>query len=200
VNKKKILSSLFSRLGLLPLLRMYDARSYSLKILAYHRVMDIDTDSYLFDQNLVDVSVEGFDRQMEFLSRYYQILPLSVAIDAFGKEQQKNIVSLTFDDGFDDLYFNVFPVLKKYNIKPTIFITTGLIGTSDTLWSERVVHAIKSSVGQTLQVSSVNGGDRVVIIKERVDAIIGELLRNLKQIPDSARRCSVAEVLGQTFP
>ncbi|KZY30169.1 hypothetical protein A3752_05145 [Oleiphilus sp. HI0081] len=188
MNKKKLLSSLFSHLGLLPLLRLYDSRAPSLKILAYHRVMDIDVDKYLFDQHLVDASVEDFDRQMKFLSSNYNVLPLSEAIDAFENAGNREIVSLTFDDGFDDLYHNVFPILKKYNIRPTIFITTGLIGTSDTLWSERLVYALKSNIGRTLS-AAPDGADKTIEIQLcNVETIIEDFLRFLKRIPDDKRQ------------
>jgi peptidoglycan/xylan/chitin deacetylase (PgdA/CDA1 family) len=195
MNKKKLLSSVFSRLGLFPLWRVLSDRPPALKILAYHRVMNIDSDNYLFDQHLVDASIEDFDRQMRYLADHYQVMPLIEAIGAFEKGKQENIVALTFDDGFDDLYFNVFPILVKYNIKPTIFITTGLIGTKDTLWSERVVHALKSSIGQSLQLPIINGGEKLVIERESVDEIIKELLRALKQADNLERLRLVAEVL-----
>lgn len=36
-------------------------------------------------------------------------------------------ISLSFDDGRIDNYYNVFPILKKYNIKATIHVITGYI-------------------------------------------------------------------------
>lgn len=41
--------------------------------------------------------------------------------DEFGP-CEKNSVILTFDDGYEDNYTNLFPLLKKYNMKATIFI------------------------------------------------------------------------------
>ena len=37
-------------------------------------------------------------------------------------------VMLTFDDGYDDNYTELFPLLKKYNVKATIFVIVNDIG------------------------------------------------------------------------
>ena len=36
-------------------------------------------------------------------------------------------VLITFDDGYEDNYTNAYPILKKYNLKATIFIVTGFV-------------------------------------------------------------------------
>ena len=42
---------------------------------------------------------------------------------------------LTFDDGYEDFYFNVFPYLGEFNLKPTIFLVTDCIGGTNA-WDE----------------------------------------------------------------
>lgn len=42
-------------------------------------------------------------------------------------EIEKPII-LTFDDGYDDNYTELFPLLKKYQVKATVFMITGSIG------------------------------------------------------------------------
>lgn len=41
---------------------------------------------------------------------------------------QKNIVALTFDDGFFDNFQYAYPLLKKHNIKATIYLATRIEG------------------------------------------------------------------------
>lgn len=144
MNKRRALSECMARSGLLPLMRGIDRKKPSLKILAFHRIKNIVDEEYLFDEHLVDASVEVFDQQMAFISKHYKVLPLTEAYEEFSRTGNANIIAVTFDDGFDDLYFNAFPILKKYSIRPTMFLTTGLIGTEKTLWSEEVVFALKS--------------------------------------------------------
>lgn len=47
-------------------------------------------------------------------------------------------VMLTFDDGYTDNYTEMFPILKKYNAKATIFMVTSAIDTAGYLTSEQI--------------------------------------------------------------
>jgi len=50
-------------------------------------------------------------------------------------------VIITSDDGYQDIYTNAFPILKKYDFKMTVFLITGFIGNSD---SDRKVNYFDS--------------------------------------------------------
>ena len=43
-------------------------------------------------------------------------------------DQYEKPVFLTFDDGYDDNYTELYPILKRHNAKATIFVITGMIG------------------------------------------------------------------------
>jgi peptidoglycan/xylan/chitin deacetylase (PgdA/CDA1 family) len=60
----------------------------------------------------------------------YNVIPLSdlVCLLEEGKRIPSKTVSITFDDGYEDNYRYVFPVLKKYNFFATIFLTTDWVG------------------------------------------------------------------------
>ncbi len=44
---------------------------------------------------------------------------------------QKPVV-LTFDDGYEDFYWNALPILKKYNVKATLYVIYNFIGRQGT--------------------------------------------------------------------
>ena len=47
----------------------------------------------------------------------------------------EHCVWLTFDDGYEDFYFEVFPYLGEFHLKPTVFLVTDCIGSTNA-WDE----------------------------------------------------------------
>ncbi len=74
------------------------------------------------------ISPDDFDHQMEYLARKnYQTLFLDESINSLKEGKDKRRVALTFDDGYLDNWVYAYPVLKKYNLKATIFVITSRI-------------------------------------------------------------------------
>lgn len=116
-------------------------------ILYYHRVCDV-TKNFLQIPDLV-VSKNNFERQMEFVKKEFNVLPLDVIIDHLkkGKALSCHDIAITFDDGYIDNYLYAYPILKKYGIPATIFVTTGYIGSNNLLWWDRLSLIIKAMRG-----------------------------------------------------
>ena len=53
---------------------------------------------------------------------------------------------LTFDDGYRDFYSIVLPILKKYNLKASLYIIVDYIGWKDFLSKEEIQHIIDSKL------------------------------------------------------
>ena len=60
-------------------------------------------------------------------------------------------VAVTFDDGYRDNYENAFPVLQRYGIPATIFLTTGNIDSKEPLWFERLAGAAKKTAKEFIE-------------------------------------------------
>jgi peptidoglycan/xylan/chitin deacetylase (PgdA/CDA1 family) len=71
----------------------------------------------------IDVSPENFERQLQWLSRRRTVVPLSETLMA-----RSGMTAITFDDGFRDNLTVALPLLEKYRIPVTLFITAGYIG------------------------------------------------------------------------
>jgi len=95
-------------------------------ILMYHSIGE----TYAGNRSL-GISLDTFSRQMAFFKRHgYRVIRLTDLVMKLEKGEPialKTIV-LTFDDGYEDNYTNVFPILKEYGFPATIFVVTDFIG------------------------------------------------------------------------
>lgn len=105
--------------------KLFYASKNKLRILEYH---SISTNGY---EDQITIRKEKIIEQFEYLKKNnYKTLWLS-EVDALkntGQELPKKTVVLTFDDGFADNYWELFPLLKKYDFKAVCFIVLGRIG------------------------------------------------------------------------
>ena len=81
------------------------------------------------------VDLVSFEKQLRYFKENYQILRLS---DDWSSLKKTGIV-ITFDDGYADNLLNALPLLEKYEIPATIFVTTVNINTKKEFWWDRFV-------------------------------------------------------------
>ncbi len=118
INLKKILRSSITR-SMLPFARIMEILRPGIRILMYHRVCTNDK----YDQ--LTVEPERFTEQIKYLSGHYRIISLDNAITELKSGViKKRTVIVTFDDGYLDNLIYAAPILKKYNVPATIFITS----------------------------------------------------------------------------
>lgn len=97
---------------------------YRVPICMYHAVCESLFEYMLYDMCLRPSEME---EQLKFLTEngYDTIFFDDLEhIDEYDKP-----VILTFDDGYDCLYDNLFPLLKKYNAKAVVYVITGNVET-----------------------------------------------------------------------
>jgi len=108
--------------------------SPALLILTYHRVYPADSD-YVY----LGVSRDVFDQHMKFVKDNFKAVSMQEGIKAlYGSGSREIYAAINLDDGYMDNYTNAFPVLRKYNMPATIFLTTDLIGKYHTFWWDKV--------------------------------------------------------------
>src|SRR5262245_43784780 len=81
----------------------------------------------------IDISPEAFARQLDWLARRRSVVPL---IETMNRNRQRRRVAITFDDGFRDNLTVAVPLLEKYSMPATVFVTAGFIGTGEYLTRE----------------------------------------------------------------
>lgn len=102
--------------------------SNSLTVLNYHRVSE-KFDDFSFSPN-ISADMRSFDRQMAYLNKNYNVISMSHLIMWLKGERDMphNPALITFDDGYYDNYSIAHPILLKFGLPATIFLTSGYIG------------------------------------------------------------------------
>lgn len=111
-------------------------------IVAYHRVVDDYHRAARSSLPAMLVSTRTLERHLEWLGQHFDFVALDeVSTRPRGALASRPLASITFDDGYRDVYEHAFPLLQRKGIPFTVFMTTDLVGTSgghvhDRLFSE----------------------------------------------------------------
>jgi peptidoglycan/xylan/chitin deacetylase (PgdA/CDA1 family) len=95
-------------------------------ILMFHRVCPEENKPRIQGNSGLEVTPDYFEQLIKYFSgEGYEFLSLD---DVYRRLNEKKpggkFLSFTFDDGYADNYIYAFPILKKYNIPCTIYVST----------------------------------------------------------------------------
>ncbi|WP_375724275.1 polysaccharide deacetylase family protein [Arcobacter sp. KX21116] len=91
----------------------------SVPVLMYHHILSQDS--------FIASSVKNFDAQMKYLNEngWKSLTSNEFYLYKQGKlKVPKKSLLITFDDGWRDNFIYAYPILKKYNLKATLFVVT----------------------------------------------------------------------------
>lgn len=97
-------------------------QTQKLYIVMYHYVRDIANSRY---PNIRGLDISSFKKQIFFLKQNFQIVTMEEVIAHYQEnyELPENALLLTFDDGYQDHYINVFPLLDELKIQGSFFVS-----------------------------------------------------------------------------
>ena len=172
-------------------------------ILMFHRVVPPKDMIYSPNRSMM-VSVENFDFILNYIKSRMNPVKLSDVI-RYNNQQHDlptDSVALTFDDGYLDNYTHAFPLLQKYNIPATIFLTTSYISNPrNYFWWDNLeiyftginkVHSdIKMACNSVVKniinkIEKADSPDKVRFIKV--------LMNSLKQLNERERSCFIERI------
>ncbi|MEK6921735.1 MAG: polysaccharide deacetylase family protein [Nanoarchaeota archaeon] len=112
------------------------------RIIMFHGVTKKHDPITNFDQKHIER--KKLDRFIELLKKEWIFISLDQFL-AYAEGRTKlpeNAIHITFDDGYENCYMELFPLLKKYEIPATIFLPTVYTGRKEIAWYDAVTYLI----------------------------------------------------------
>ncbi len=125
----------------------YITRSFRLPILIYHYVEYV-TDERDTIRKSLNIEPHIFEAQIKSLrgAGYTFITPAQISQIETGRIKIEKPVILSFDDGYRDFYTDVFPILKKHNIRAVAYVNPGLLGKLNYMYHDQVREIAQSGL------------------------------------------------------
>jgi peptidoglycan/xylan/chitin deacetylase (PgdA/CDA1 family) len=124
--------------------RVERANLGTLVVPCYHRILPAARKANYFLPDLV-VTPEAFRIHCAVLADYYEVWPLSEALEALetGAAAGRRLAAITFDDGYEDNVEFAAPILAEFELRATFFVVTDCIDRGVAPWYDRAAVAVQ---------------------------------------------------------
>lgn len=136
-------------------------------IIAYHNIKEREDD---FSYGVFGLPTrQEFEEHIVYLSEKYEITSLPELTERIRnrKPLPKRGAVITFDDGYKNVYTYAYPILRKYHVPATIFLTTIYMGTDNPFWWDKVTHIIKNITLTKLKLEEVGAYSLATLTERR---------------------------------
>ena len=163
-------------------------------ILMYHRV-EPKKNSWFFPYS---ITTSDFETQLKYLLKHYTILSLEELVENIYKRKpiSKKAVVLTFDDGYKDNYLYVYPILKKYGVPATIFLTTGPIDSGELFWWDKITYVLRHTIREVLTLDGIDSYP-LKSNNERLRAA-STLIKGLAKLPEPQKSLLIEKIVNMS--
>jgi len=160
-------------------------RLKELSIIQYQNV------SKKHDVNRLWLSIDAFKKQMEYLAaNHFQILSIDDAIHYMERRnsiKDRRPISLTFDNGYQDFYENVFPLLTQNHFPGTVLISPLKVGKCVSIGTTQVNYlswsALKELIDNNVTIGAYEDSSRDINDVPE-DAVRGHVIDYKKILED----------------
>lgn len=160
------------------------------QILIFHRVLPA-----------VDPLLPGepdrtqFDALIGMLKRYFNILPLDVALELMDVGQLPPAsLSITFDDGYADNATEALPVLQAHGVSATFFVSSSFLD-GGRMWNDTVIETLRRLPEGALDLSAIGLGVHQVVNSDRLP-LCRELISLIKH-REGPERAELVAAIGE---
>ncbi|MBD3401582.1 polysaccharide deacetylase family protein [candidate division GN15 bacterium] len=168
-----------------------------LVILMYHGVTDQPVEVW------TQVPVAAFERQMRYISDACTPISLDDALDRLDKGRLPGRpVVVTFDDGFLNNREQAHPILQKYGVPATIYLTTSFVAADQRydglIWTDYVYSLLQTATEERIDLSEFGAGRYFLTDYTSRGAAKEVLCSRLKRLPDRERQSALQRLAEQT--
>ena len=180
--------------SLSPLPRVFDrlVRINRLTVLMYHGVVvetpEVPDGCYLH--------VSEFARQMGYLARHFEVVPLREGWRRRGERASKPLAAVTFDDGLQSCHDVAFPLLERLDLPATVFLVTDIVGTGKTAWFCRLHRALTETGELDLDWAGCLFDLSEPIARARANRAISHRLKSLHPVMLESELVTIERRLG----
>ena len=124
------------------------AKEVKVPILVYHYVEYVKDSNDIIRKSLSTTPLVLENQIKTLLENGYELISFK-RLDQYLegiKPLPKKSVILTFDDGYEDFYTDVLPILKKYKVNATQYLVSGFVGKRNYMNEFQVKEIIKSGL------------------------------------------------------
>lgn len=126
---------------------MIHEKDLQIPIFLYHHIVKKESE---IQYEYMQTTEETFEKQIKGLKELgYHFISYEdlVQYKEGNKPLYKNSCLLTFDDGCDDVYYNAYPIMKKYEVPFTMFVITDSIERDGSVTWEQLKEMQDSGLG-----------------------------------------------------
>lgn len=160
-----------------------------LSILIFHRVLpSIDP---LFPD---EPDVERFDTLMRWVVDWFNVLQLDEAVSRLRNGTlPARAAAITFDDGYADNYLHALPVLQRYRLPATFFISTGFLD-GGRMWNDTLIESVRKASVESFDAMVPGVPHAFVRTSDEKRKYLARLIPAIKHLPPGERDGAVAKV------
>jgi len=169
-----------------------------LSIFIYHRVLREPDPIFP-----AEVCAAKFERQLGWISRLFNVLPLEEAIARLqAGSLPARPACITFDDGYADNAEIAVPLLCSHGITATFFVATGFLD-GGRMWNDTIIESVRRARGDVLDLTRLGLGSYGIGTSEARHTAIDALIAAHKYLPQEQRSEQVEairEAVGEALP
>ncbi len=151
-------------------------------VLTYHRVGTEGVPLYCTLPRHV------FAEQMAYLARHFRVISIQqMAEELKDPDRTGQALAISFDDGYLGTYTEAFPVLQRFGLPATVYLTAGAVESGETLWYDRIFLRFQKADTDLYLTLDTPRTFRLTGYQDRIGAA-AEVVGYLRTLPDDRRQ------------